>query len=254
MDAVSDRDFAVELLAAFSLIMVHLSRLAEDLLLFFSREFGFVAIGEEFTTGSSIMPNKQNADALELARGKSARVIGELVRALVMLKGLPSTYNRDLQEDKEGFFDAADTTVRVLRVVAGVVRTLRFREEGIGPRMDNLLLATEVADYLAEKGMPFRQAHHLTGALVRRLLAEGRGFGELSPAEWQALSPLFGEDIASRLDFGRAVERRRVYGGTGSEPLRAQMEEARAALAAMEDWLRGEERLAGYCVGVPPAN
>ncbi len=248
MDAVSDRDFAVEVLAAWSLLMVHLSRLAEDLLIFGSREFGFVRIGEAYTTGSSMMPNKQNADSLELARGKSGRVIGDLQRLLVTLKGLPSTYDRDLQEDKEGFFDAADTVLGVLGVMRGVVESLRFQEEPIRRQMDSLLLATEVADYLTGKGLPFRQAHQAAGAVVRKLVREGRAFQDLSLAEWRSFSPLFGEDLAGWLDFRRAVERRRVYGGTGSEPLAAQAEEARAELAAMERFLRENERFAGYYV------
>ncbi len=250
MDAVSDRDFAAETLAAFSLLMVHLSRLAEDLLIFGSREFGFTRIGEAFTTGSSMMPNKQNADSLELARGKSGRVIGDLQRLLVTLKGLPSTYDRDLQEDKEGLFDAADTVLGVLGVLRGVVDSLRFQEEPIRRQMDTLLLATEVADYLTGKGLPFRQAHHVAGSVVRRLVAEGRTFQQLTPEEWQGFSPLFGEDLAGWLDFRAAVERRTVYGGTGSGPLAVQTGEARAALAAMDRFLAENERFARYYVPV----
>ena len=250
MDAVSDRDFAAETLAAFSLLMVHLSRLAEDLLIFGSREFGFVRIGEAFTTGSSMMPNKQNADSLELARGKSGRVIGNLQRLLVTLKGLPSTYDRDLQEDKEGLFDAADTVLAVLGVLRGVVDSLRFQEEPIRRQMDTLLLATEVADYLTGKGLPFRRAHQVAGAVVRKLSGEGRAFGDLTLAEWRDFSPLFAEDLAPWLDFHAAVERRTISGGTGSAPLAAQAEQARAELAAMERFLAENERFAAYYVPV----
>ena len=231
LDAVSDRDFAAEFLFAAALTGVHLSRLAEDLIVYSSPPYGFVRLDERYTTGSSLMPQKRNPDSLELMRGKSGRLVGDLVSLLAVLKGLPSTYNKDLQEDKEPLFDAVDTLAVTLPVAAGVVRTLTPDPERMQVALDPAMLATEMADHLVEKGMPFREAHHVVGQLVR--LAEGRGISlsALTLDDLQAVSALFGPDVAVVLSFEQAIARRAVTGGAAPEAVARQIEEARARLA-----------------------
>ena len=230
MDAVSDRDYLVELLAWASLTQVHLSRLAEDLIVYSSREFGFVEIADAYATGSSLMPQKKNPDALELIRGKTGRVVGHLVSLLMVLKGLPMTYNKDLQEDKEAVFDALDTLLMTLPVASGVVSTMRVRAERMQAALSDELLATELADYLVNRGVPFRQAHHLVGQVVRRALEQGMGLRQLPLTEYQAISPLFEPDVADWLDFERAVERRTSRGGTARQAVVEQLAEAEQVL------------------------
>jgi argininosuccinate lyase len=230
LDAVSDRDGIAEFLFVASLIGVHLSRLAEDIVLYNNPQFGFVRVPDAYSTGSSIMPQKRNADPLELARGKAGRLIGNLTGLLATLKGLPSGYNMDLQEDKEPLFDTVETLERLLPVIAGLLRALEFAPERMRAALDEGLLATELADWLVQRGVPFREAHHLVGQVVR--LAEGRGapLSGLALAEYQAISPMFDADVFTALDFAAAVARRAVPGGTAPQAVRRQIAQARSLL------------------------
>ena len=230
LDGVSDRDFAAEFLFAAALLGVHLSRLSEQLILFSSAEFGFVRLDDAYSTGSSIMPQKKNPDTLEVTRGKSGRLIGHLTGFLATLKGLPSAYDKDLQEDKEPVFDAADTLELALPVMAGLLRTLVLRPERMAAQLEAGLLATELADYLVRRGLPFREAHHLVGRVVR--LGEERGvpITDLASTDLQAISPYFGPDTAEALSVAAALAARNLPGGPGPNALRAQLTSARAAL------------------------
>ncbi len=230
MDAVSDRDFIAEFLFAAALLQVHLSRLAEDLILYSSAEFGFIRIDDAYATGSSLMPQKKNPDALELARGKTGRIVGDLTALLVTLKGLPSTYDKDLQEDKEPLFDAVDTLELTLPVIAGVIRTLKTDEARMRAALDEAMLATDLADYLVQRGVPFRQAHHLVGELVKRAEARGVGLSALAPEDFAAVSDRFGADAGQVLDFDRSISQREISGGTGVNAVRAQIEAAKSLL------------------------
>ena len=235
LDAVSDRDFVVELLAWGALAGNHLSRLAGDLVLWSSAEFGFVELDDAYATGSSIMPQKKNPDSMELLRGKAGRLLGNLVTLLAVLKGLPSAYNKDLQEDKEPLFDSLDTLELALKVAAGAVGTLKVRPERMAAALDDMLLATELADYLAERGVPFRESHRLVGQAVRRALERGVGLRDLPLADYRALSPAFDEGLYRALDVARALARRAASGGTAPQAVAAQLAQARAALAWEED-------------------
>jgi argininosuccinate lyase len=231
LDAVSDRDFVAEFLFCAALIGVHLSRLAEDIVLYSTSEFGFVSLADAYSTGSSLMPQKKNPDSFELLRGKSGRLVGDLVGLLTMLKGLPSTYDKDMQEDKEPLFDAADTLELALPVAAGAIATARFNHERMRGALDEAMLATDLADYLVARGVPFREAHHAVGALVRE--AEGRGvaLSALPLATYSSIHPAFRDDVPSVFDFARSVAARRVTGATAPEAVREQIATARAALA-----------------------
>ncbi|MBP8949182.1 MAG: argininosuccinate lyase [Candidatus Promineofilum sp.] len=230
LDAVSDRDFAAEFLFAAALLGVHLSRLAEQLILFSSAEFGFVRLADAYSTGSSIMPQKKNPDTLELTRGKSGRLIGHLTGFLATLKGLPSAYDKDLQEDKEPLFDAADTLELALPVMAGLLRTLELRPERMAAQLEAGLLATELADYLVRRGLPFREAHHAVGRVVRLSEERGVALTELGLADLQAISPHFGPDVAEALTVAAALGARDLPGGTGPGAVAAQLAAARATL------------------------
>ena len=232
IDAVSDRDYVVEFLAWAALVQVHLSSLAEDLIVWASQEFGFVRIDDAYATGSSLMPQKRNPDSLELIRGKSGRVVGHLVGLLTTLKGLPSSYNKDLQEDKEPLFDVIDTLKVELPIAAGVIRTLKVNAERMADDLLDSLLATDLADYLVRKGVPFRQSHHLVGQVVQRAEKLDVPLQELSLAEYQAISPAFDKDVYGVFDFLRSVEAREAEGSTGPAAVRAQIEQAQAQLAA----------------------
>jgi len=230
LDAVSDRDFVVEYLFCASLLAVHLSRLAEDLIIYSTDEYGWAQIDDAYSTGSSIMPQKKNPDSLELIRGKAGRIIGALTSMLVMLKGSPSSYDKDYQEDKEGLFDTADTLGMTLPIMSDIMRTLIIKPEGMARSLDDGLLATDVADYLVRKGLPFREAHHVVGRMVRDGLEHGRPLRSYTPAELLPFSPKFEADIADVFDFRKSVERRNATGGTAPEAVRKQIARAKACL------------------------
>jgi argininosuccinate lyase len=227
MDASSDRDFAASFLYAAALAMVHLSRMAEDLIIFTGEEHGFFELSDASATGSSMMPQKKNPDPLELVRGKTGRAIGRLTGLLVTMKGLPSGYNKDLQEDKEAVFDAEATLSASLVATEAVVSRLSIHAERAGLAASGLLLATDVADYLVARGMPFRRAHEVVGAMVRRLLAEGRDFSSMTMAEWREASDMFGDDAPRAATALASVQARRTPQSTNPEAVRAALEDCR---------------------------
>ncbi len=232
MDAVSDRDFAVEFCAISALLMVHLSRLAEDLVLWAGSEFGFIRIADSYTTGSSLMPQKRNPDVAELVRGKSGRVVGNLMAVLTLLKGLPMTYNRDLQEDKERLFDSVDSVRAASRLAAAMVQhTQANPEKCLAAAGDPGLLATDLADYLVRKGIPFRKAHHLVGALVVQAERLGKPLDQLSLSELRVVDKCFGPDALEVFDVKRALSQRNLTGAPSPEGVRAQLTRWRELLA-----------------------
>jgi argininosuccinate lyase len=221
LDAVSDRDFALDYLFALSGIATHLSRLAEDFVLFASQEFGYAILPDEYSTGSSLMPQKKNPDAWELLRGKTGRVIGALMGLLTTLKGLPSGYQRDLQEDKEGLFAAHDQVAAMLAVAAGAVRATNFNEQKLVAAAGNeALLATEAADYLVRHGVPFRQAHDAVGKLLREAERQKKKWTEMPLAELQKISPAFEADFANGLNVESALAAKNLAGGTSRDAVR----------------------------------
>lgn len=230
LDAVSNRDFAADFLYTAAMIGLHLSRLSEQLVLFSSAEFGFVRLDDAYSTGSSLMPQKKNPDTLELTRGKSGRLIGNLTGLLATLKGLPSTYDKDLQEDKEPVFDAFDTLSLTLPVMAGLLRTLTLRPERMAAQLEPGLLATDLADYLVQKGVPFRQAHHLVGEVVQLAEDEDIPLTQLTPAQLQGISPLFASDVTAVFSITNSLNQRNVPGGTSLTALQAQLELAKTAV------------------------
>ena len=233
LDAVADRDFAVEFTAAAALAMVHLSRMGEELVLWSSQEFAFVALGDAFATGSSIMPQKKNPDIPELVRGKTGRVFGDLVALLTVLKGLPLAYNKDLQEDKEALFDAADTLGDCVTVMTRLLPACRFDAKRMRAACDaGFVTATDVADYLARRGMPFREAHHVTGRLVGWCIAEERTLPSLTLAEFQRFSDVFDGDILAAVTVEASVAARSSLGGTAPVRVTGALEEARRRLDA----------------------
>ena len=232
IDASSDRDFAVSFLHACALAMVHLSRLAEDFILFTSEEFGFFDLADRSATGSSMMPQKKNPDPLELIRGKAGRAIGNLTGMLATMKGLPAGYNKDLQEDKEPVFDAEDTLRVSVNAARAVVAHLTLRPERTRRAASGLLLATDVADYLAAKGVPFRQAHEIVGGIVRQLLSEGRGFEDLTVVEWRRFSDKFGDDVGEAIRPESSVAARKTPQSTSPRAVRAALDETRSWLRA----------------------
>jgi argininosuccinate lyase len=232
MDASSDRDFAATFLYVCAMTMVHLSRLAEDLIIFCGDEYRFFELSDALSTGSSMMPQKKNPDPLELVRGKAGRAIGHLMGLLTTIKGLPTGYNKDLQEDKEAVFGADDTLFGCLGVVASVVHGLTLNRDRAAAAASGLLLATDVADYLVGRGMPFRRAHEVVGALVRRLVAEGRAFDSLTLAEWRGASELFESDVAARVTPAASVGAKRTPQSTAPQAVEARLAEVR-------DWLSG---------------
>lgn len=229
IDAVCDRDFAVEVCSACALVMVHCSRLGEEIVLWMSREFSFAALPDTHATGSSLMPQKKNPDVAELVRGRSARVIGDVTALLTLLKGLPLSYNRDLQEDKQPLFDAVDTTAATLDVLAGAVAVLRFDQAALRrAAADPATLATDAAEFLVRRGIAFREAHEIVGSLVRRTDAEGRTLANLTLDEWQAASPRFDAGVLALIDVDAAPQRRTTAGGPAAESVARQITEARA--------------------------
>jgi len=232
LDAVADRDFVIEFLATASIGMVHLSRLAEELILWSSAEFRFVELPDAFATGSSIMPQKKNPDVPELVRGKTGRVFGDLMALLTMMKGLPMTYNRDMQEDKRALFDAVDTFKECLDITARMLPRLHFGRERMRLAVEGgFLNATDLADYLVTRGMPFRQAHGCAGRAVGFALAQGRELHQLTLEELRGCSPLIEKEIYSFLTPAAMIDRRNSLGGTATDQVRQAIARAEAALA-----------------------
>jgi argininosuccinate lyase len=230
IDATGDRDFVASFLHACALTMVHLSRVAEDLILFTSEEFGFFDLADTAATGSSLMPQKKNPDPLELVRGKSGRVIGRLAGWLATMKGLPIGYSKDLQEDKEGLFEAEDTVRASLEASGAVIAGLSLNAAAAEAAAAGLLLATDVADYLVAKGMPFRDAHEVVGALVRRLVSDRRSFEDLTLDEWRRHSPLFDRDVRDAITAAASIEKKRT-------PQSTHPDAVAAALTELHGWL-----------------
>ncbi len=235
MDAVSDRDFVLEALFDGSAAMMHLSRLCEEIILWANPAFGFVKLPDGYATGSSIMPQKKNPDVAELMRGKTGRVYGALTGLLTVMKGLPLAYNRDMQEDKEGFLDADRTVESSLRLMAGMLEELTFRTDRMREACKaGFLNATELADYLVGRGLPFRVAHHVTGQAVAAAEREGKGLEDLTLPELQALEPRIDSDVYAVLDYAAAVRRRETPGGTGPRSVARQLEQLELWLAEQE--------------------
>ena len=227
LDAVSDRDFVIEFEAAAAIAMMHLSRLAEEIILWSSSEFGFIEIGEAYTTGSSIMPQKKNPDVAELARGKTGRVYGNLMSILTAMKALPLAYNRDMQEDKEGLFDTVDTLHSSLEVFAGMVKTIKVNVKHIREAIKkDYILATDLADYLVKKGLPFREAHGVVAKLSEYASSKGKNFCELSLKEYNNFSPLFTKDVYD-ITLESSIAARNVVGGTSPQQVEAALATAR---------------------------
>lgn len=228
VDAAADRDFVSTTLHAFALVMVHLSRLAEDLIIFTGEEFGFFELADAVATGSSLMPQKKNPDPLELVRGKTGRAIGHHVGWLTTMKGLPSGYNKDLQEDKEALFDGEETVQASLRATTSVVATLVLRKDHAGQAATGMLLATDVADYLVNRGLPFRRAHEVVGGIVRDLVEKGREFETLAPDEWRSYHELFDGNVAEHISGTGSVSARQTPQSTHPEAVRLALEQVRA--------------------------
>lgn len=235
VDGVSDRDFIAEFLFWATLTMLHLSRLAEDLIIYSSREFGFVTLADAYSTGSSLMPQKKNPDALELLRGKSGRVLGGMTGLMTTLKGLPAAYNKDLQEDKEPLFDAVENLSGSLQIATGVISTLTPNAAAMRAALSSEMLATDLAEYLVRKGVPFRETHHISGAAVRMAEVQGVPLAELDVEELQKLHTAFDDDVAAVWDFEESVERRDVAGGTSRRAVLAQIAQLRVWLAESDD-------------------
>ncbi|HOZ45702.1 MAG TPA: argininosuccinate lyase [Candidatus Hydrogenedentes bacterium] len=231
MDAVSDRDFLIELLADIALAMMHLSRLCDELILWSTPEFGFIEIGDAFTTGSSIMPQKKNPDVAELIRGKTGRVYGDLMALLTTMKGLPLTYNRDLQEDKERAFDAVDTLQLALAVMTRMLPSICVNREAMAEAArEGFMEATDLADYLVTQGLPFREAHEIVGKIVLQCIREARRLGDLSIEELQRFSPLFGGSVCARLSPDAVIRKRATHGGTAPRQVRRALRRAQRLL------------------------
>jgi argininosuccinate lyase len=238
LDAVSDRDFALEYLFALSVLAMHLSRLAEDIILFASPEFGFVELPDEYSTGSSLMPQKKNPDAWELIRGKTGRIYGALVALLSTLKGLPSSYQRDLQEDKEALFGAHDQALAIVRIAAAALAATRFRQARLREAAeDPALVATEVADYLVSSGVPFRRAHEIVGKVLRAAERDGKSIREMPLERLKEFSPLFDSQLSAALTVESALRRRAVPGGTAPKAVRAALKNFKARLDKLEETL-----------------
>ena len=230
LDAVSDRDFVAETAFAIALIGTHLSRLAEDIILFSNPAFGFVRLLDRYSTGSSLMPQKRNADVFELTRGKAGRLLGNLITQLTMMKSLPSGYNADLQEDKEAIFDSVDTLATMIPLLADVVSTLEVNVQAMREALDEELLATDLSDYLVRKGVPFRMAHELAGKVVTRAAEADLSMSELPISEMQEISHLFQNDVSQVFNMDQSLASRDIPGGTAPKSVVAQIESARVWL------------------------
>ncbi len=235
MDAVSSRDYLVEYHSNLSIIMMHLSRLCEDFIIYSNKEFDFIEIDELYSTGSSIMPNKKNADSLELIRGKTGRVYGNLLGLLTTLKALPMAYNKDLQEDKEGTFDSTKTVVDCLDIMEGVIATIKVnKDEMLYSTEKGFLQATDVADYLVAQGVPFRKAHNLSGSLVKYLEKENKLYRDLSLREFKKISALFEQDILKKLDLNQIINNKKSAGGTSEKEVKKQLSQAKKKLIKLK--------------------
>jgi argininosuccinate lyase len=231
LDGVSDRDYVIEFIHCAAMTMMHLSRLAEDLIIYSTQEFGFIKLGDAIATGSSLMPQKKNPDSLELIRGKSARVFGHLTAMLTLAKGLPLAYNKDLQEDKEALFDTIDTLSDSLRVTATVLRNIEFnRERARQAAIRDYTNATDLADYLVRKGLEFRKAHEVIGRVVVYAIEHGKELNDLALAECQQFSPMFEEDLFQAISLESSLAGKRQLGGTAPEQVRQEIERARIML------------------------
>jgi len=238
LDSVSDRDFIIQFLAAAGLIMAHLSRLAEELIIWSTQEFNFIVMDDSHTTGSSIMPQKKNPDVAELARGKTGRVYGNLMATLTVIKGLPLAYNRDLQEDKESLFDTIDTVKLSLSVLMSTTKTMVVNTNNMAKAAQaDFITATDYADYLVKKGMPFRVAHEVVGELVKNCLDEGKNLGDLSLEDLKKINNLFDADALELADPRHSVESRTSEGGTSSESVSRQFSQAAKILDDEKKWL-----------------
>jgi len=232
LDAVSDRDFVAEFLFALSLIAVHTSHFAEDIILFSNPAFNYLQIGQAYSTGSSLMPQKRNPDSMELARAKTGRIISALVNILIVLKGLPSTYNKDLQEDKEALFDSVDNLTLTLSVVAGVVDSLVVFPEKMLAHLNEAMLATDLADYLVDRGLPFREAHHKIGEVIRYAEENNTPLSEIPLPVLKSIAPQFEEDIQKVFDFTQAICKKDGVGGTAPQALKSQIKAAKEKLGS----------------------
>ena len=231
LDGVSDRDFVIEFIFCLSTVMMHLSRLSEEIILWNSSEFGFIELDDAFSTGSSIMPQKKNPDVAELARGKTGRVYGDLVAILTVMKGLPLAYNKDMQEDKEALFDAVDTVEICLPVVAGMIDTMTVRADNMEKAAQKgFINATDVADYLTKKGVPFRDAYKCSGALVAECIKQGKTLNELPLSEYKKFNNLFENDIYRETDIKNCAEKRTSYGGGSNQSVKIQISEIKPFL------------------------
>jgi argininosuccinate lyase len=235
IDAVADRDFVAEMLFTIAMLGAHVSRIAEDVILYGTSEFGFVKFGDTFTTGSSMMPQKRNPDALEIARGSGARLLGDLVALLGTIKGLPSGYNKDLQDDKRALFGAFDAISLVLPGVAGTLAEVTWQRDRMREAVSSVMMATDLADYLVDRGVAFRDAHRAVGTIVREAEEKGVELHTLPKAVFAAAHPAFGDDVFDALSPVRSVERREVDGGTGPEAVKRQIVAARASLAPLPE-------------------
>ena len=234
LDAVSDRDFVADLLYACALCATHLSRLAEDMLIYSNPAFAFISLDDRYSTGSSLMPQKRNADPMELMRGKTGRLIGNLSGFLSTLKSLPSGYNKDLQEDKEALFDSLAALTRLLPVMSASIRSLQINAQAMAAALTEDLLATDLADYLVRKGLPFRQAHHAVGTVVRRAGELSVELSALPLAELQVISPLFAADVEAVFDFAQSVAQRQAFGGTAPTAVIEQIALAKQRMAGQQ--------------------
>ncbi len=252
LDAVSDRDFVLDALYACTTIALHLSRLSEEVILWASAEFRFIELADAFSTGSSIMPQKKNPDVAELARGKTGRVVGHLVALLTIVKGLPLAYNKDLQEDKEGLFDSVDTVLALLDIYPPMLTTARFDAERMASSaVADFSLATDAADLLARRGVPFREAHAVVGRLVGRCLADGTTFADLTDEQWRDAHPVFATERPP-LDAVSSAAARDIPGGTAPSRVRAAHEEATSEVAILHAWVAERRRLMEAVFAPPP--
>ena len=233
IDAVSDRDFIIDFESAASIAMMHLSRIAEEIILWSTTEFGFIEVGDAYATSSSIMPQKKNPDAAELARGKTGRVYGHLIAMLTVMKGLPLAYNRDLQEDKESLFDTVDTLASSLEVMAGLVASIRVNAARMKYSMQSYILATDIADYLVNKGLSFREAHNVVSRVVSYAVDNNRDLNELDIREYRGFSKLFEKDVLA-ITLHKSVEARSSQGGTATAQVKKSIERARDAIRGHE--------------------